>query len=212
MKKISFLPGGWESAGLEYAYSWRFPGEPVFRQEADCIANSASPEGPGGFDYVGFLLPGEFSVGARVEARCSFEGLAAPMLTLVDRMETDERGVLRTLDFYEAVIWRNGLNIWRHHTAGRNTTHYKALGAGFPLAEGQVHTLSLEMAPQAANPDEDGAAADGGEAPAKSSDKRMVLTVDGIKLDLFIDDLPERFRLGYSACEGVCRLYDIAVG
>jgi len=40
MKKITFTHGSWEDAGRQYAYSWRFPERPVFRQEEDCIVNS----------------------------------------------------------------------------------------------------------------------------------------------------------------------------
>ena len=185
---ISFAPGQWENSGLVYAYSWRFPALPVFNQEADCIANSRSQDDPQDYDYMGLLLPRQYTAGARLSVRCSFEALGAPMLLLSAAEETDAQGILRTLEYYEVVIWKNGLNVWRHHTEGRKCTYYKLLGASFPLAEGESHTLSAEL-----------------------QSRRLVLDVDGHRLDLYVHDLPDALRLGYTACEGICRLYDLRV-
>ena len=186
--KISFAPGGWENAGLEYAYSWRFEALPVFRQEADCIRNSPLKDNPQDFDYMGLLAPGTYTAGAKISVRCSFEKLGAPMLLLSGENEIDEKGVLRTLEYYEIVIWKNGLNVWRHHTENRKTSHYLALGATFPLSTDEIHTLSAEV-----------------------KEKRLLMEVDGRKLNLFLHDLPASFRLGYTACEGICRLYEMTL-
>ena len=188
MTKSSFVPGAWEKAGLEYAYSWRFPDLPVFRQEADCIANSQTADDPPDFDYMGLLAPEACGSGAKIAVRCSFEALGAPMLLLSMEDEVDPDGVLRTLEYYEIVIWKNGLNVWRHHTDHRRTSHYLALGATFPLRADEIHTLSAEIHPD-----------------------RLLMDVDGHKLNLFVPDLRDRFRLGYTACEGICRLYEMTI-
>ena len=185
---ISFTPGGWENAGLTHAYSWRFAPLPVFRQEADCIANSRSNDFPGGFEYMGLITDKTYSAGTRLSARMSFENLAAPMLLISFKNEIDEQGALRVLDYYEIVVWRNGMNVWRHFTKDRVPSHYLALGASFPLAEGEIHIVTAELRAG-----------------------RMLLDVDGHALDLYTPDLPERVNLGYAACEGICRLYDMRI-
>ncbi len=189
MTTISFVPGGWENAGLSYAYSWRFQELPVFRQEPDCIANSRRADDPSRYDYMGLLAPETYTCGAKVTARCSFEEYGAPMLLVSLKDETDEAGVLRTLEYFEIVIYRNGLNVWRHHTEQRRASHYLVLGASFPLAAGEKHTLSAEVGRD-----------------------RLLLEADGRRFDLFAHDLEDRFRLGYAACEGICRLYAMTVG
>lgn len=185
---ISFVPGGWENAGLTYAYSWRFPALPLFRQEADCIANSRISRDPDRFDYMGLLAPGWYGEGAAVAVRCGFEKLGAPMLLLSMEDETDENGALRTLEYYEIVIWKYGLNVWRHHTQNRDTSHYLVLGASFSLAEDEVHALSAQV-----------------------QEKHLLIEVDGREFRLYLHDLRAPFRLGYTACEGICRLYGMTV-
>ena len=185
---VSFAPGGWEAAGFDYAYSWRFAALPKFRQEADCIANSQVPGDPKEFDYMGLLAPQTYTAGAQISVRCSFEDYGAPMLLICDAHEIDKDGILRTLEFYEAVIWKHGLNVWRHHTVNRHTTHYLVLGARFPLAEDEPHTLSAQL-----------------------KTDRMVFAVDGMSFDLFLHDMLASARLGYCACEGICRLYEMTL-
>ena len=165
---VSFAPGGWEAAGFDYAYSWRFAALPKFRQEADCIANSQVPGDPKEFDYMGLLAPQTYTAGAQISVRCSFEDYGAPMLLICDAHEIDGDGILRTLEFYEAVIWKHGLNVWRHHT--------------------EPHTLSAQL-----------------------KTDRMVFAVDGMSFDLFLHDMPASARLGYCACEGICRLYEMTL-
>ena len=188
MKTIVFTPGSWEKAGLVHAYSWRFPQLPVFRQESDCLINSEAPGTSQLYDYMGLLDTQSYSTGTRLSVRCSFEDLGAPMLVISDRNEIDENGILRTLDYYEIVMWKNGLNVWRMHTEDRRESHYKVLGATFPVTEKDIHTLSVEI-----------------------QENRLFIKVDEQKLELFLHDLPDSFLLGYTACEGYCRLYEMNI-
>ena len=189
MKKIVFAPGEWENAGLTYAYSWRFNSLPVFRQESDCIVNSRIPGDKEDYDYMGLLAPETFSKGAMIDIHCSFEALGAPMILLSMRDETDEAGILRTLEYYEIVIWKNGLNVWRHYTRERKPGHFLVLGATFPLATEEKHRLRVDV-----------------------REDRLLMNVDGHAFNLYLHDLTDTFRLGYTACEGYCRLYDMTTG
>lgn len=188
MKKITFTPGSWENAGLKYAYSWRFRELPVFRQEEDCIVNSEAPGTEQVYDYMGLVAPETYSFGTKLSARLSFQELGAPMLTICDRYEIDENGILRTLDYIEIVIWKNGLNVWRMHTQDRKVSFYKVLGVRFPLAEKEVHTISAEM-----------------------KENRLLIKLNDREMDLFVHDLQDEFLLGFTACEGFCRTYDMTI-
>lgn len=186
--KISFTPGAWEDAGLVYAYSWRFEGLPVFCQDADCIRNGAVGQDPGmaDYDYLGLVAPASFSVGAGCTLRCGFEGTGAPMLVLCDRREIDENGVFRTLDYYEIVLYKNGLNVWRMVTRDRQVTYHNVLRAFFFVPENEAHLLSLH-----------------------TRDRRFLLSADEREFELYIPELTGPFYLGCTACEGVCRLYEL---
>ena len=138
---------------------------------------------------MGLLAPGVCSAGDGIAVRCAFEGLGAPMLLLSMENEIDEAGALRTLEYYEIVIWKNGLNVWRHHTEQRKTNYFLALGASFHLADAEIHALSLKV-----------------------RQNRLLMDVDGHGFSLFVHDgLQDGFRLGYAACEGVCRLYEMTI-
>lgn len=188
MKKITFTPGNWENAGLQYAYSWRFPQLPVFRQEEDCIVNNEAPGTQQVYDYMGLLDQELYTYGTKLSARLSFHKYGAPMLTICDRYETDENGVLRTLDYYELVIWENGLNVWRMHTQDRKVSWYKVLGDKFSLAAKEIHTISVLI-----------------------KENRLIIQVNDKESDLFVHDLGEKFLLGFTACEGFCRTYDMTI-
>ena len=193
MKTVRFFPGAWEDAGLTYAYSWRFPQLPRFRQEEDSIANSPSETGPAGYDYLGLLGPETRADGAEISIRCSFEGSGAPMIVFSMENETDGEGVLRTLEYYEVVIWKNGLNVWRHRTRERRVTWKQILGASFPLKAGVVHTLTCAV-----------------------RGEHLEAEIDGRRFRLYAPDLAGengagRLRAGYTACEGICRLYEMTL-
>ncbi len=191
MTKITFEPGGWEKSGLTHAYSWRFDALPVFRQGNGCIENGRTPDGRD-YDYMGLITGQDRSSGSSVSVRCGFEELGAPMLLVSLSEETDGDGMLRLLEYYEIVIWKHGLNVWRHYTdlaSGRKTSHKLILGAEFPLACGEPHLLSCGI-----------------------REGRMLLAADEHRFDLFIQDLTGPVRLGYAACEGICRLYEMTLG
>ena len=38
---------------------------------------------------------------------------------------------------------------------------------------------------------------------------RLLMQLDETVLELYVHDLPDSFRLGYTACEGICRLYEL---
>jgi len=188
MAKITFTPGSWEDAGLVYGYSWRFPEKPVFLQEETCIINAEAPGTRQLFDYMGLFAPETYTTGAKISVRCSFEDWAAPMLTISQGNEIDEEGTLRTLDYFEIVLYKNGINVWRLQTENRTVRHYKVLGALFPVSEKEIHTLSAEI-----------------------QKNRLIIQVDDRKFELFAYDLQESFLLGYTACEGYCRLYEMEI-
>ena len=185
----TFTPGAWEDKNLQYAYSWRFERFPQFRQEADCIENNPIPDVENDFDYMGLMTPERYGPGTTLSVKMRFENLAAPMLLLSWEHELDDEGHVRTLEYYEIVIWKYGLNVWRHYTNSRVPGHYLTLGAAFSLEESTIHTLKAEILSH-----------------------RVKLTVDGgHSLDLYLPDLPESLNLGFCACEGICGIYDMEI-
>ena len=187
MKTISFTPGDWEGE-LIPAWTWRYdPATPV-RQGENCIYIAENPNHPEGFDNASLLTPKRFGVGAKATLRCAFEGIGCPEIILVPKTEENERGEKKYGACFEVVLWKNGINVWRHYREEGRCFWHKRLGMRFSNAENKIHELSLEVQEQA-----------------------LVLTLNGQQTMLRTEDLPKQFHLGITGCEGIVRIYDMTI-
>ena len=110
------------------------------------------------------------------------------MLTLAEDMELDKDGDAHYGGCVEVVIWKYGLNVWRHIREKDSMTYHHIMGIFTPLEEGKVHELRLKV------------------------DGKMLLTdIDGKRFSVRIEDMPEKFWVGATLCEGVNRLYDMQI-
>ena len=188
--KIDFSRGAWNTDDLVYAYTYRFPGAPEFLQQNDCVENRPDDTGTFGCDWenISMLSKETYPVGTRITVRCAFFDLGAPLITIADRMYS-ENGVMKYGDYMEVVLYKNGINIWRMHMDENKTvTWKKMLGVEFPVTEGDIHTLSVTVT------------ADG-------------LTVEADEHRMFwrCADIYESFHLGIDACEGLNRFYSLEI-
>ena len=188
--KISFAESAWNTDEMTYAYSWRFPETPVFVQKDDCVENLKNPAAScAGYDFISLLTKKKFGAGTKITTRCAFEGDAAPLIVFADELDTDENGSKRYGNYFEVVLYKNGINVWRlWKQADGTVTWHKRLGVEFPVSEGDIHTLSVEM---------------------KKDD--LVIEADGRKITLRAEDFFPACHIGINACEGICRFYDLSV-
>lgn len=189
MKQISFGTPAWKQE-LTTAYSFRFTEKPEFIQQADHITTSVNREHREGFDNISLLTHERYEKGVRAKLRCAFDGLGCPEIIIVGETEECADGAIRYGACFEVVLWKNGVNVWRHYMdeADHRCFWHKRLGLSMPVAEGAIHELEVEII---AN--------------------YIVFSVDGVGVKLRADDLPETFHLGVTACEGVVRLYDLEI-
>ena len=187
MKKTSFARDAWNKNDFTVAYSHRFTETPAFTQMEDCIANAVNPEHREGFDNISLLTNETFGLGSKAEIHCSFEGLGCPEIIIVETPEKCDDGAVRYGACFEAVLYKGGLNIWRHYREDGRCFWHKRLGLEFEVAENIPHSLAVEI-----------------------GEKQMILTVDGQRAVLRTEDLPERFHWGITVCEGIARVYDFA--
>lgn len=187
--KINFAKNAWTpERELVHAYSYRFEDRPVFTRCDDCIENKADPDGPGGYEYITLLAREQSAPGTRISTRCSFEEDGAPMIVLAKEMIPDPDGVLRFGEYIEIVLYKNGINVWQMHCRDRRVTWKRLLGAEFPVAAGEIHTLSVETGADT-----------------------LRIEADGHVLTLFVADLYPSFHAGIDACEGINRFYDLSI-
>lgn len=192
--KTTFARGAWDTNALTYAYSYRFPETPEFHQADDHVENAIDPNQRHGWDFVSLLTREKYGYGTRVTTNLSFAGDGAPIITWTGSLDTDAEGNRRYGDYFEVVVWKNGVNVWR---LKRDPSVLKEggvswvllLSAEFSLEQELRHTLTVDILAC-----------------------RMIINVDDKHIfKLYSDDLPASFHAGINACEGLCKFYDLSV-
>ena len=188
--KINFSRNAWNTDDLIYAYTYRFPGTPEFLQQDDCVENRPDSTGAFGCDWenISLLSRKAYSAGTRIETRCAFRDLGAPLITIADCMY-DENGENKYGDYLEVVLYKNGVNVWRMWMdENKNVTWKKMLGVEFPVSEDDIHTLAVEIT------------ADG-----------LKIEADEHRMYWRCTDIYKTFHLGIDACEGLNRFYSLEI-
>ena len=173
---------------LVLCYSHRFTETPGFTADEDSIGSRVNAGHREGFDNISLLTRDTFTAGTKAEIVCSFEGLGCPEIIIAPEFETCEDGAVRYGACFETVLWCNGFNVWRHYRDEGRCHWHRRLGLTFPVTTEEKHTLTVEY--QA---------------------KYMVITVDGFSTTLRVDDLPERYHVGVTVCEGVARIHSLKI-
>jgi len=189
MKKISFGDPSWRDMLLR-AYSFRFTETPDFIQRNDHITTAVNPQHREGFDNISLLSMEKYSPGVKASLRCSFDGQGCPEIIIVEDTELCSDGVIRYGACFEVILYKDGVNVWRHYMDASNHRCYwhKRMALAMPITEKDVHVLNVEVA-----------------------DKSINFSVDGIGVYLRTEDLPEHFHIGTTACEGIVRLYELVI-
>jgi len=185
--KISFAKDQWDSAAMQQAYTFRYTAAPDFTQNDDCISGGVNAAHPEGFDNIS-LLTRENYASAKATIRCAFEDLGCPEIIFVGQPELCDDGVTRYGACFEVVLYKNGVNVWRHYREDGRCFWHKRLGVQYPVAESEIHELSAEY-----------------------KDNYLTIWIDGQKNILRVDDMFPRFHMGLTVCEGIARVYDMTV-
>jgi hypothetical protein len=188
-QKVSFGDSGWREA-LTQTYSFRFYETPDFKQKADHVTSSVNKEHREGFDNISLITKEPYRAGVKATLRCSFDGLGCPEIILVKKPEACPDGFDRYGECFEIVLWKNGVNVWRHFMDEEHKcSWHKRLGLTSPVSEGDIHELFVE-----------------------TKENYISFSVDGkIAALLRTEDLFESFYVGITACEGIVRLYEFSV-
>ena len=186
--KINFSENSWNTDDITYAYSYRFEETHVFDQHSDHVVNRKISDKDYDYENVTVLTKKQYAHKTRITTRCAFEGLGAPLITIADKMFTDPRGVVRYGEYIEVVLYKNGVNVWRMWMRDGKVTWKHLLRAQFPMSEGDIHTLTIDI-----------------------EEDTLKIEADEHKLQLLVDNLYTSYHLGINACEGVSRFYDLEI-
>ena len=150
------------------------------------------------FNYVGSLtIPGvKLGIASASKVNfmkiacvsCSFEKFGAPLITLTDILETDEKGNLFYDKCHEVVLWEKGINVWDIFVEDEQIKVKKLLSDDFSLSTNTKHELYLEL-----------------------MDKCVKVSVGEETFTLRIDNLPEKVYIGITGCENKNRFYNVKI-
>ena len=186
--KYVFSENNWSLEQFTYAYTYRFEETPVFVQEVDCIRNSKNEEFKQGFDNISLMDRTPHGPGTRITTQCAFENFGAPLIVLAESLDTDARGVLRHGNYFEIVLYENGINVWRMWLRDGKVSWKKLMNVDFPVSANEVHTLSVQV-----------------EAD------RLRIEAEGHKMSLYVPDMYPSFYAGINACEEINRFYSMEI-
>lgn len=185
---ISFAKNGNWKELLTTAYTFRCSETPEFTQQDDCIIASVNSDHHEGFDNISLLSNEKYTAGISATLHGAFCGDGCPEIIIVPEKELCSDGVTRYGACFEFLIWKNGINVWRHYKDGNRCHWHLRMSLKKPVAEGTVHELNLKV-----------------------KKDYVYITLDGQANLLRLEDLPEKFYIGVTACEGLVRLYDFEI-
>lgn len=187
MDKIIFSSGSFQKQ-LNIAHTWRYTEKPMPHFRDGFVLCDVNKEHSEGFDNFALISKAGYSAPVSASLTCDFEGCGCPEIIIVPEPERDSDGDVRYGACFEVVLYRDGLNIWRHYRENGECSWHKRLGAVFSVPEGVKHVLEVTV-----------------------KDGYIDVSVDGISFSLRTEDLPDRFSIGFAACEGVVRLYEATI-
>ncbi len=180
--------GKYNSGELITAYSPRFNPPLPFVQQDDCIEAPKCADYRDGYASISLLDKNRYSGNITIYTECDFEGIAAPLIVIAEDIRTDENGVVRYDNYFEVVIYKNGINIWRLWPENGKIVHKNLLRLVYRLETGKKHPLSVTITPNSISAE-----------------------TTGIKATIPAPDMFETFYAGITACEGLCRFYNMEI-
>ena len=171
------------------ANCYRWESVPDFILEENCIVNRKSDGIATGFENASLVLKEPFTGDTHISVDCSFDAWGAPLIVIAEDLEKDAKGGYRYREYYEVVLYEEGVNVWRLTTDEENTvTWKKTMSVDFPVTAGDVHTLTVDIVGDT-----------------------LEITADEHKMTVALPDMFSRYYIGIDACENINRFYALSV-
>ena len=148
--------------------------------------NPPSGDDPAGIpeEYGEFELA-EGAVFMTEDMTSMFSSVEDGKIVIAEDLSEDENGLLRYREYYEVVLYENGINVWRLRTdKNDHVTWKKLMSVDFPVTPKEKHTLSVDVLADS-----------------------LEITADGKKMSLFLFERFPSYFVGIDACENVNRFY-----
>ncbi len=194
IKEYCFTCGNADLGDFMYVYSPIVKTYPTFVCEDNCLSNRFDKT-IGDYEYISLVTKEKYNR-AKLSVVCDFHKYGAPIIVFANDIYSAEGKDGATHLFYsvhfEIVAWENGCNIWHIVPFPDRAEHpvkpTKLLANSFAIKENTPVTITAEV--------EKG---------------RLKGDVNGIPFYIEHPDIPAEFHIGYTACEGINRLYQMTL-
>lgn len=192
-KRYNFSDKKWQKDFM-YVYSPIVKSYPVFAEEENCLVNRFD-EGVGDYEYISVITKEKYS-NVRLSVKCDFHKYGAPLVVFTDDVRVENGNDGREHMFYgvhfEVVAWEQGCNIWYILPCPERTEHpvapTKILAQEFKIENGAPIDMTVEVGNGTIN-----------------------CCINGNRFSVSHPEIPKEFHIGYTACEGINRLYEISI-
>lgn len=194
--KASFASGGWNQSDWSMVKSWRWPHRGEWLQKESFIVNDvpedASPQELQGKrvdkTFTSMLLKQQFQSDATFSSTMEFDYRMAPGLMIAAEPVETELG-LEYREHYEIILYDKGINIWRHYFEDGEQKWVRRAFLTTEFAPKTAHKLTAKVQFTRRGP-------------------QIVVEAGGHVFGYHEPNLPESYRIGIVASEGVNRFYD----
>lgn len=189
---VSFGKGAWDPAAWVLARNPTVENLGQWVQRDTCIEN-ATPTDPARMSSLEDTLTtmvyrepvaGDWTATATLQ----FGPGGAPGIVLAQDWAPGADGRPVYGEFYEAIIYARGINLWRHFAREGRRVYERTVFFEFELQPDTPYRFSVQRK---------GAA--------------LEMSIDGRRAGVLLPALPEQLFLGVEGCEGVCQVTDFVV-
>jgi len=189
---VSFARDAWDQSAWVIAKNPTVEHYGKWVQEDHCIRNETptDPAKQSALDETLTTMVYGTSFGGNFTARAKLEigPGAAPGIILAQDWTPDAQGRPQYGEFYEAIVYEKGINLWHHFARDGKRTYEKWAYSSFALEPNHPYTLQVVR---------------------KGS--TVEIGIDGRSIGVIVPTLTPELYLGIEGCEGTCRVYDFAV-
>ncbi len=179
---------------FNYVYSPIVKTYPSFIKEANYLVNRYDSD-INDYEYISILSKEKFS-NAKVNVCCDFHAYGAPIVVFGDDVsEQIGRDGSKHLFYgvhFEVVAWEEGCNIWYlvpdPDNSERPVKPTLLLGAKFPVEAGKPIYMTVKV-----------------------TKGKVLAEINGNKCEVAHEKIPEVYYMGYTACEGINKLYSLKI-
>lgn len=177
-----------------YVYSPIVKTYPVFEMADNCLSNRFDHT-INDYEYISIISKDSYKA-AKLNVKCDFDKYGAPIIVFCndigEALGKDGKKHLFYGVHFEVVAWEQGCNIWYIVPYPERAEHpvkpTKILAESFKIDDESLIDMTVEV-----------------------KNGKIFATLNGREFSVSHPQIPEEYHIGYTACEGINKLYEMTL-